>query len=94
MITLDKLREFKKGDKVTLYKLNIYDEPFAILGTLLEDGFKEWGYYKRSGGWGLSRISEDEEVCYEIQIRPYKKRSVYRFRTGFEIVDIKKGWIE
>lgn len=93
MITKEFITQFKTGDKITLYKLNIYNETFPIHCTLVDDTFNEWGYYKRGSGWGLYRLSDDDFTCYEMLVRLYKKRSTYRFRTGFEIVDIKKGWV-
>lgn len=92
MITLEQLKEFSKGDKITIYKKDIMNNPFSIKCTLVNDEFVEWGYYKQNCGWSLYKGSDAEEVCYKLEVRLYKNRNSHVFKTEFEIIDIKKGW--
>lgn len=92
MDILHKFKQFKVGDKITIYKLNIYNQPSPIHCTLMDDEFKQWGY-KCGAGWGLYKGNETDIPCYEVIVRRYKNKNWNKFRTTFEIVDVKEGWI-
>lgn len=93
MDILHKLKRLKVGDKITIYKLNIYNEPSPIHCTLINNEFKQCGYMCKSGGWAYSKIEDNDIPCYEVIVRLYKNKNWSKFRTSFEIVDVEKGWI-
>lgn len=92
MNLLYKLEGLKIGDRVTLYKRDIYGELFEIKATIESDKFDESGYKLKSGGWGLYNDSEDDIVCYALTVRLYKERGSRVYRFNYDVVDIKSGW--
>lgn len=96
LITLEKLKSFKVGDKITMYKKNIYGEGFPIHATIADSDYNytNFGYLLKSGGWSRYQHDKSSDIeCHALCVRLYKKRNERVYRTNFEIFRIEKGWI-
>lgn len=93
MNLLEKAKQFKAGDKVTLCGLDIYGEKYGFNVTMGVNNFKANGYALSGSGWSRYSNNDKDTPCYELIARPYKAKLERVYNLGYKIVDIEGGWL-
>lgn len=87
---LEILNSLDDGSKITYTISSLFGFMTCKKGTLVRKPYQH-GFLLPSGSWGAYQHVGDVP-CYAIDIRPYKKKNIYRLKIGFDLFDIKKGW--
>lgn len=93
MELLVKVKNLKVGEKITIQLQSwigsVSDEKVTYMGEI-----RHHGYYKRKqgGSWALSPCEIYNIPCYKIQVKPYKKRTIFELALNGDIKEIELGW--
>lgn len=92
MSLLEKTKDLKVGDKITLGIGTIFGG-IAKHKATYRGNLRHHGYISNSGSWGLYDTGKfDETPCYCIDVQLYKKRSILSLNLEFDIKEIEVGW--
>ncbi|HDR3524340.1 hypothetical protein ACTFSJ_27560 [Bacillus cereus group sp. MYBK12-2] len=88
---IEKIKKSKPGERATLICSDIFGNLYEERVTIASEVY-QYGYANEYGSWGLYSGSEGFNPCYKVDARPYQKRTVYAYKIGPKVKDIRPGW--